>query len=151
NYTPAGAVEIPPAPRPEQRYSTVSTAEALRDLITRLEYAPTFAFDAVTDTPQRMRAELIGLAFALEPGIALYVPFAHNYPGAPDQLTRDQVLAAVGPLLEDERRAKVGFDLKYAAHVLERFGVHLAGMRFDAMLESYVWNSTAVKHELGPV
>jgi DNA polymerase-1 len=151
SYTPQGAVDVPPAPRPEQRYATIATPDALRALVAQLKSAHAFAFDATTDTSNRMRAELIGLAFAIDPGVASYVPFGHNYPGAPDQLTREQVLAEVKPLLEDERRAKVGFDLKYAAHVLERFGVHLAGMRFDAMLESYVWNSTAVKHELGAV
>jgi DNA polymerase I len=80
--------------------------------------------------------------------VAAYVPLAHAYPGAPDQLSRAQVLAKLKPLLEDPSRGKVGHDLKYVAHVLAHAGISLQGMRFDTMLESYVWNSVATNHEM---
>ena len=86
---------------------------------------------------------------ALEPGEAAYVPLRHVYAGAPEQLDREQVLAALKPLLEDAAHGKVGHHLKYDAHVLANAGITLAGMRFDTMLESYVWNSVATNHDLG--
>jgi len=95
-----------------------------------------------------MKAEIVGVSFATEPGIAAYVPLKHDYPGAPEQLDRDRVLAALKPLLEDPERAKVGHHLKYDAHVLLNYGIKLAGVRYDTMLESYVWNSVATKHDL---
>ena len=85
-----------------------------------------------------MHAEIVGVSFAIEPGSAAYVPLQHDYAGAPEQLDRARVLAALKPLLEDPQRAKVGHHLKYDAHVLANHGIRLAGMRFDTMLESYV-------------
>jgi DNA polymerase I len=95
-----------------------------------------------------MQAEIVGVSFCVEPGHAAYVPLAHTYPGAPDQLDRDAVLAKLKPLLEDANRAKLGHHLKYDAHVLRNHGVELRGMRYDSMLESYVLNSTATRHDL---
>src|SRR6202008_3261124 len=95
-----------------------------------------------------MRAEIVGVSFAVAPGASAYVPLAHVYPGAPDQLDRERVLAALKPLLESEAHGKVGHNLKYDAHVLLNAGIALAGMRFDTMLESYVWNSVATNHDM---
>ena len=98
-----------------------------------------------------MQAEIVGVSFAVEPGHAAYVPLAHTYPGAPDQLNREDVLRQLQPLLEDESRGKLGHHLKYDAHVLRNHGIELRGMRFDSMLESYVLNSTATRHDLDSV
>ena len=95
-----------------------------------------------------MQAEIVGVSFAVEPGHAAYVPLAHTYPGAPQQLDREEVLRLLQPLLEDAGRAKLGHHLKYDAHVLRNHGIELRGMRFDSMLESYVLNSTATRHDL---
>jgi DNA polymerase-1 len=95
-----------------------------------------------------MRAEIVGVSFCVSPGTAAYVPLRHVYTGAPEQLERARVLAALKPILEDPARAKVGHNLKYDAHVLLNAGISLAGMRFDTMLESYVWNSVATNHDL---
>jgi len=95
-----------------------------------------------------MQAEIVGASFCIEPGKAAYLPLAHAYAGAPDQLDRKAALAKLKPLLEDEQRAKVGHHLKYDAHVLKGCGIALAGMRYDSMLESYVLNSTATRHDM---
>ena len=114
----------------------------------RLETAELFAFDTETTSLDYMQAEIVGVSFALEPGRAAYVPLAHRYPGAPDQLDRESVLARLKPLLEDPGKAKLGHHLKYDAHVLANHGIALAGMRYDSMLESYVLNSTATRHDM---
>ena len=132
----------------ERRYETVTEWSQLERWIEKLRNAELFSFDTETTSGDYMRAEIVGVAFATEPGVAAYVPVAHDYAGAPAQLDRARVLAALKPLLEDPERAKAGNDLKYHAHVLLKYGIHLAGMRFDTMLESYVWNSVATKHDL---
>src|SRR5262249_5790571 len=113
-----------------------------------LNSAPLFAFDTETTGLDYMKADIVGVSFATEPGVAAYVPLRHDYPGAPDQLDRDRVLAALKPLLENPERLKVGHHLKYDAHVLLNHGIRFAGMRYDTMLESYVWNSVATKHDI---
>jgi DNA polymerase-1 len=95
-----------------------------------------------------MNAEIVGVAFAIEPGVAAYVPVRHDYAGVPAHLDRERVLSALKPLLEDPARGKLGHNLKYVAHVLQKHGIRLAGMRFDTMLESYVWNSVGTKHDI---
>jgi DNA polymerase-1 len=95
-----------------------------------------------------MIAEIVGVSFCVEPGHAAYVPLAHDYAGAPEQLDRARVLAALKPLLESPAHAKLGQHLKYDAHVLLNHGIALAGQRFDTMLESYVLNSTATRHDM---
>jgi len=107
-----------------------------------------FAFDTETTSLDYMAAEIVGISFSDRPGEAAYVPLAHDYPGAPPQLDRGQVLQKLRPLLEDPSAAKVGHHLKYDAHVLANHGVALAGMRYDSMLESYVLNSTATRHDM---
>ena len=150
---PAGAAApapdlTPPAPAIERRYETVTSWEQLERWLAALRAAPLFAFDTETTSLDYMKAEIVGVSFCIEPGVAAYVPLAHAYPGAPPQLPRAEVLAALKPLLEDPGRGKVGHNLKYDAHVLANAGIALAGMRFDTMLESYVWNSVATNHDL---
>jgi len=95
-----------------------------------------------------MQAELVGVSFAVAANEAVYVPVDHRYPGAPDQLSREEVLGKLQPLLEDAKRAKVGQNLKYDMSVLARYGIELRGIAFDTMLESYVLDSTATRHDM---
>jgi len=143
-----GAQIIAAAPR---NYETIETTAHLDAWIAKLEAAPLFAFDTETTSLEYMHAEIVGVSFAVSPGIAAYLPLRHDYAGAPDQLDRDKSLARLKPLLESEQHAKVGHHLKYDAHVLSNHGIQLRGMRFDSMLESYVWNSTATRHDMDSV
>jgi DNA polymerase-1 len=131
-----------------RRYETVTDFARLEHWIAELGRAELFAFDTETTSLDYMRARIVGLSFCIEPGVAAYVPLAHDYAGAPPQLDRERVLEALRPLLEDAASAKVGQHLKYDAHVLENHGIRLRGMRFDTMLESYVWNSVATRHDM---
>ena len=146
----AGSAVAAAAPGPEiaRRYETVTRWEDLERWLAALSQAELFAFDTETTSLDYMRAEIVGVSFCIEPGVAAYVPLGHVYPGAPEQLDRARVLAALKPLLETEARGKVGHNLKYDAHVLANAGIALAGMRFDTMLESYVWNSVATNHDM---
>jgi len=132
----------------ERRYETLTRWEDLERWLTALQAVELFAFDVETTSLDYMRAQIVGVSFCTEPGVAAYVPLSHNYPGAPEQLDRARVLSALKPLLQSEAHGKVGHNLKYHAHVLANAGIALAGMRFDTMLESYVWNSVATNHEL---
>jgi DNA polymerase-1 len=136
------------APR---NYATVFTAAELDAWIERLGAAPLFAFDTETTGLDYMTAVIVGVSFAVAPGEAAYVPLAHDYPGAPDQLARAAVLERLKPLLEDPARAKLGHHAKFDAHILENHGIRLAGLRFDSMLESYVLNSVATRHDMDSV
>ena len=150
----APLVPQPPAPAPpeasplEHDYETIDSWEALERWLPRLRQAELIALDIETTSLDYMRAEIVGVSFALEAGRAAYVPLAHSYPGAPEQLPRAAVLSQLKPILEDPARGKVGQNLKYVAHVLAHTGIRLQGMRFDTMLESYVLNSVATSHEL---
>ena len=144
----------PPSPNawaPGRNYELVLEREHFDRWLEALRAADVFAFDTETTSLDYMQAEIVGVSFAVEPGTAAYVPLAHTYPGAPDQLNRAEVLQLLQPLLEDERRGKLGHHLKYDAHVLRNHGIELRGMRFDSMLESYVLNSTATRHDLDSV
>ena len=132
-------------------YETVLTTDALTPWIKKLGSVDSFAFDTETDSLDYMQANIVGVSFAVEPGHAAYVPLAHDYPGAPDQLDRDTVLALLKPLLEDPDRSKIGHHLKYDAHVLANHGIDLRGIANDTMLESYVLNSTATRHDMDSV
>ncbi len=146
---PAAAAAQPAhPPRVPRHYDTVLTREALERWLERLRAAELFAFDTETTSLNYMQAEIVGVSFCVEPGEAAYVPLRHDYAGAPEQLDRGETLAALQPLLEDPNRAKLGHHLKYDAHVLENHGIHLAGMRYDTMLESYVWDSVATRHDM---
>jgi DNA polymerase I len=131
----------------EPQYELILTEAALEDWLSRLQTADLFAFDTETTALDAMQAELVGVSFALEPGRAAYVPLAHVYPGAPEQLDRDHVLARLKPLLEDPGRPKVGQNLKYDMSVLARYDIQLRGIAHDTLLASYVLDSTA-RHDL---
>ncbi|MEE4110849.1 MAG: DNA polymerase I, partial [Halieaceae bacterium] len=134
--------------RDAPRYDTVLDQALFDAWLEKLRKAELFAFDTETTSLDYMRAELVGVSFAVAPGEAAYVPVAHSYPGAPEQLDRDRVLEALRPLLEDDGRPKVGQNLKYDASVLARYGITLRGIAFDTMLESYVLDSTATRHDM---
>ncbi|MEX0732527.1 MAG: DNA polymerase I [Aquisalimonadaceae bacterium] len=146
----AGAADTADAgnDRPEGSYVMIDDAAALDLWLKRLDQAELFSFDLETDSLDYMEAAIVGLSFAIEPGEAAYVPVAHDYPGAPDQLDRDKVLERLRPLLEDPDRPKVGQNLKYDMSVLARYGIELRGIRHDTMLESYVLDSTATRHDM---
>ena len=128
--------------------TTVLEQAVFDDWLVRLEAAELFAFDTETTSLDYMVAEVVGVSFAVEPGAAAYVPLAHDYPGAPDQLNRDAVLEALRPLLEDAQTAKVGQHLKYDANVLANHGITLRGIHDDTMLESYILDATGSRHDL---
>ena len=132
----------------ERQYESITRWEDLERWLDLLRGAALFAFDTETTNLDYMKAEIVGVSFGLERGKAAYVPLLHDYTGAPEQLDRDKVLAALKPILEDPERGKLGHDLKYHAHVLANYGIQLAGMRFDTMLESYVLNSVAARHDM---
>ena len=139
----------PAAEAPRLRhYEQVIAPEALEAWVTKLAAAPLISFDTETDSLDYMRAQLVGVSFAVAAGEAAYVPLSHDYPGAPAQLGRDRVLAALKPLLEDPARPKLGHHLKFDAHILANYGIELAGQQHDSMLESYVLNSVATRHDM---
>ncbi|MCE7566400.1 DNA polymerase I [Aliivibrio fischeri] len=130
------------------KYETILTKEAFSVWLDKLNNADVAAFDTETDSLDYMVANLIGLSFAVEEGEAAYVPVAHDYLDAPEQLARDWVLEQLKPYLEDDNKAKVGQNLKYDASVLVRYDIEMKGIKFDTMLESYVYNSVAGKHNM---
>ncbi|MDX1456326.1 MAG: DNA polymerase I [Marinobacter sp.] len=132
----------------EKNYQTVTTEEELDCWLERLTKASLFAFDTETTSLSYTKAEVVGVSFAIEPGEAAYVPLAHDYMGAPEQLDRDQTLAKLKPLLEDPKRPKVGQNLKYDKNVLANHGISLEGIAEDTMLESYVLNSVGSRHDM---
>jgi DNA polymerase-1 len=144
----AAAQPAPAATTLERHYETLLQWPDLERWLERLRGAEQFAFDTETTSLDYMQAQIVGVSFCVEPGVAAYVPLRHVYAGAPEQLDRDRVLAALKPILEDPARGKIGHNLKYDAHVLRNAGIHLAGMRFDTMLESYVLNSVATNHDM---
>lgn len=130
------------------KYETILTKDAFLSWLEKLNNAEITAFDTETDSLDYMVANLIGLSFSVEEGEAAYVPVAHDYLDAPEQLDRDWVLEQLKPYLEDDNKAKVGQNLKYDASVLARYDIEMKGIKFDTMLESYVYNSVAGKHNM---
>jgi len=137
-----------PAEDIETDYQTIFDQADLDAWFEKLSQAELFAFDTETTSLNYMDAEIVGLSFAIEAGKAAYVPLAHSYEDAPEQLDRDAVLAQFKPLLENPDNKKVGQHLKYDAHVLANHGIELKGIQFDTMLESYVLNSVASRHDM---
>ena len=131
-------------------YTTVLTEAEFEDWVRRIEAADLVALDTETTSLDYMKAEIVGLSVSVEPLKAAYIPVAHRYPGAPEQLSRDYVLERLKPWLESDAK-KVGHHLKYDAHVLENYGIELRGMAYDSMLESFVLNSTATRHDMDSV
>jgi DNA polymerase-1 len=146
----AGAVadENPAVRLTEKNYSVITDKDTLNQWIERLKKAPLFAFDTETTSLRYMEARVVGVSFAIEPGEAAYVPFGHDYMGAPEQLEPDYVLAQLKPLLEDPQQAKLGQNLKYDKNVLANHDIDLQGIAEDSMLESYVLNSVASRHNM---
>jgi DNA polymerase-1 len=136
--------------RPAGRYETVVTMEALMRWLERLRVAPLVSLDTETTSLAYMRAEIVGISLAVTPGEAAYIPLSHRYPGAPDQLNREAVLALLKPWLESTA-PKVGHHLKYDTHVFANHGIALQGVVHDTMLESYVLNSVATRHDMDSV
>ncbi len=142
--SPDGAPATPPGsglPDNSQllrRYETVLTHEQLGQWLARLRGAELCALDTETDSLDPMRARIVGISFAVQAGEAAYVPLRHDYPGAPDQLPLDEVLALLKPWLEDDAAAKVGQNIKYDTHVLANHGITVRGWRHDTLLQSYV-------------
>lgn len=149
-----GSVEAPaagtldPALSAPGEYETVLTAEQLQAWVERLQQAELISFDTETDALDAMRARLVGISLAVEPGRAAYIPVGHDYPGAPAQLPMQQVLDALRPALQDPAKKKLGQHGKYDLHVLRRHGVAVQGYHDDTMLESFVLNSTATRHDM---
>jgi DNA polymerase-1 len=144
----AAAIAATATPAAARNYQKILSQEALEAWLAKLAAAALISFDTETDSLDYMQARIVGVSFAVAPGEAAYVPLGHDYPGAPQQLDREKVLAAFKPLLEDPARAKLGHHLKYDTHVLANHGIALAGQRFDSMLESYVLNSVATPHDM---
>ncbi|EPS8494920.1 DNA polymerase I [Yersinia enterocolitica] len=132
----------------QENYQTILDEKSLSDWIERLKKAEVFAFDTETDGLDTLSSNLIGLSFAVAPGEAAYLPLAHDYLDAPAQLDRDWVLAELKPLLEDDKALKVGQNLKFDQSMLARYGIDLRGIAFDTMLESYVLDSVAGRHDM---
>ncbi|EHD0098127.1 DNA polymerase I [Vibrio vulnificus] len=130
------------------QYQTIFDQATFDIWLDKLKASELFAFDTETDSLDYMVANLVGLSFAVAEGEAAYVPIAHDYLDAPEQLDRDWVLAQLKPLLEDDTKAKVGQNLKYDASVLARYGIEMKGIKHDTMLASYVYNSVGGKHDM---
>lgn len=137
-----------PAAAIETDYRCILDEAEFDGWLAQLQAAPLFAFDTETTSLDYMEARIVGVSFAIEPGKAAYVPFGHDYLGAPVQLTEAVVLGKLKPLLEDPARLKVGQNLKYDRNVLLNHGIELQGIAYDTMLESYVLNSTASRHDM---
>ena len=138
----------PPAPTESRDYVCITDAAELDRWVENIRAAKVFAVDTETTSINYMEAELVGFSFACEAGHAAYVPVGHDYVGAPEQLPRQAVLDALHPLLVDPAITKVGQNLKYDISVLARYGAFLNGPIYDTMLESYVLNSVATRHNM---
>ena len=148
---PPATPVVAAAPVPDtvtRHYELITTQAQLDQWLAQLQAAPLFALDTETTSLDYRVAQIVGVSFATAPGVAAYVPMAHSYAGVPDQLQREAVLAQLQPLLESADHHKVGHHLKYDAHVLGNHGITLRGMRYDTMLESYVLNSVATRHDM---
>jgi len=132
----------------EKDYQTVLTQNELNQWLSKIAKAELVAVDTETTSLDYMKAELVGVSVAVEPGQAAYIPFGHDYLGAPEQLDKDSVLEQLKPLLEDPSIKKVGQNLKYDMSVLAQHGIKLQGIAFDTMLESYVFDSVATRHDM---
>ena len=140
--------EKEPASALTRDYQTILSQADFDHWLYKLKQAELFAFDTETTSLNYSDAQIVGVSFAAQAGQAAYLPLMHDYPDAPTQLDRQAVLDALKPLLEDPHKPKLGQNLKYDAHVLANHGIQLRGIQHDTMLESYVFNSTASKHNM---
>jgi DNA polymerase-1 len=147
--TEGGAVEITSSPAAAAAdYETVLDSPRLDAWVSKLGKAKLVCFDTETTSLDYMQAELVGLSFAVKEGEACYIPVGHTGPDAPPQLDRDEVLSALRPVLEDPKKPKLGQHLKYDMNVLANHGIEVQGVAFDTMLESYIYNSVATRHDM---
>jgi len=140
--------EAPASQLSYDNYVTILDESVLIEWIERLKKVPLFAFDTETDSLDNVSANLVGLSFATEPGVACYIPVAHDYLDAPEQISRERALELLKPLLEDEKALKVGQNLKYDRGIMQNYGIELRGIAFDTMLESYTLDSVAGRHDM---
>ena len=145
---PSMAETVDPSLLGDGDYELVTSHAQLDSWLEKLRGAPLIAFDTETTGLDPLLAEIVGISFAVEPRRAAYVPLTHDYPGAPKQLDRDAVLAALKPILEDKSKPKLGQHGKYDINLLSQYGIDVAGYAQDSMLESYVLNSTATRHDM---
>ena len=149
---PAEAAQIPPEAAPEQAvagdYELVLDSAALARWVEAAGRAALLSVDTETTSLDYMQARLVGISLSVEPGKAAYIPIAHDYLGAPEQLSEAEVLGALRPLLESPALPKVGQNLKYDRSVLLNHGIELQGITFDTMLESYVLDSVGSRHDM---
>jgi len=136
------------ADQPKHEYDMITTAEALEAWLEKLQNAELFAFDTETTSLNYTQAMVVGVSFAIAEGEAAYVPLAHDYEGAPEQLERQWVLDKLKPLLEGRQRNLVGQHIKYDINVLRNHGIELVNVAHDTMLQSYVLDSTATRHDM---
>ena len=138
----------PPGLAAPGEYELVTTQAAFDAWLEKLRRAELIAFDTETTSIDAMRADIVGISFAVEAGKACYIPIGHDYPGAPPQLDRGDVLAALKPIFEDAAIPKLGQHAKYDINILSNYGIVVQGLKHDSMLESYVWNATATRHDM---
>ena len=142
-------VEAPvPAVVATKHYSTIATLGELEPWLKACRDAPVFAFDTETTSLNYMDAQLVGISLCIEVGIAVYVPCGHDYVGAPEQISRPDLIAAIKPLLEDSKQVICGQNLKYDINVLANYGITWQAQIIDSMVQSYVLNSTASRHNM---
>ncbi|ACE84986.1 DNA polymerase I [Cellvibrio japonicus Ueda107] len=141
-------VDVPTKTAIEKHYDIIFTESEFATWLARLQAATEFSFDTETTSLDVMEARIVGVSVATEPGVAAYIPCGHDYMGAPEQLSLEWVLNQLKPLLEDEHKIKIGQNIKYDRSVLLNYGITLRGIKYDTMLESYVWNSVASRHNM---
>ena len=148
NSTTEQATDIKAVAVEESQYDIILDKTLFAQWLNNLQESDAFAFDTETTSVNYMKAELVGLSFAIEVGKAAYVPLTHDYEDAPEQLDKDWVLAQLKPLLESTSIKKIGQNLKYDANVLSHYDIALQGIEFDTMIESYCYNSVATRHNM---
>jgi len=145
---PTTTSQLTAPPVVEKNYETILTEDRLQYWLKALKASSLFAFDTETTSLDYLDARIVGLSFAIEAGTAAYIPLMHDYLGAPTQLGFDHVMALFKPLLENPNQYKVGQNLKYDRHILLNHGIDLQGIEHDTMLQSYVLDSTASRHDM---
>ena len=148
NTTKTDSVDVATVEVSSSEYDIILNQDSFNTWLEKLKNSTAFAFDTETTSVDYMKAELVGLSFAVEVGKAAYVPLTHDYVGAPEQLDRDWVLAQLKPLLESIEVKKIGQNLKYDANVLSHYDIKLQGVAFDTMIESYCYNSVGTRHNM---
>src|SRR5690554_5814311 len=136
------------APKPEVKYDIIFDQKTLDAWLEKIKQKKLFAFDTETNSLNYKEAKLVGFSFAVEPFEAAYVPLGHDYMGAPEQLDLDSVLAQLKPILEDDSIKKIGQHIKFDMHILANYDIAINGVAYDTMLESYVLDSVASRHDM---